>query len=143
MIRQCFLAKTGIQFYEGRLHEIGLDPRRLYPIVLERPPALDVETLNIPDFETGGRKSKKNKQPMRGRTIHDADHTCRNCVEDDMHFHMVAHAEGAHCEYGEEHADMEVDEEHEVSRACYSKTSCSFSVRNYMMLYRQCSISSL
>ncbi|KAL6304814.1 hypothetical protein BKA93DRAFT_250549 [Sparassis latifolia] len=40
MIRQCFLAKTGIRFHGEALRNVGLDPAALYPKVLERPPAL-------------------------------------------------------------------------------------------------------
>jgi hypothetical protein len=41
MIRQCFLANTGIQFYLDSFKEVGLDPSTLYPIVAKtRPPAL-------------------------------------------------------------------------------------------------------
>jgi hypothetical protein len=40
MIRQCFIAKTGIQFYRETFKDIGLDPHTLYPHVLKRPPAL-------------------------------------------------------------------------------------------------------
>jgi hypothetical protein len=40
MIRQCFLANTGIQFHRESFKEIGLDVNTLYPIVLDRPPAL-------------------------------------------------------------------------------------------------------
>jgi hypothetical protein len=40
MIRQCFLANTGVRFHGKLLHSIGLDPATLYPIVKPRPPAL-------------------------------------------------------------------------------------------------------
>ena len=40
MIRQCFLAKTGIQFHRDSFKEVGLDPSTLFPIVKSRPPAL-------------------------------------------------------------------------------------------------------
>ncbi|KAF8516231.1 hypothetical protein JB92DRAFT_3114279 [Gautieria morchelliformis] len=40
MIRQCFLANTGIRFHGKLLHTIGLDPATLYPDVKPRPPAL-------------------------------------------------------------------------------------------------------
>ncbi|KAI0278629.1 hypothetical protein BGY98DRAFT_916781 [Russula aff. rugulosa BPL654] len=41
MIRQCFLANTGIQFYRKTLKHIGLDPTSLFPFVTTRPPALE------------------------------------------------------------------------------------------------------
>jgi len=46
MVRQCFLANTGIMFHGERLKTIGLDPSSLYPIVKTRPPALTMEKLD-------------------------------------------------------------------------------------------------
>ncbi|KAF9786707.1 hypothetical protein BJ322DRAFT_667687 [Thelephora terrestris] len=43
MIRECFLAHTGIMFKTDGLKEVGLDPSRLYPNVLPRPKALYVK----------------------------------------------------------------------------------------------------
>jgi len=43
MIRQCFLANTGIQFYRETFKDIGLDPSTLYPFVLPRPKALTAD----------------------------------------------------------------------------------------------------
>jgi hypothetical protein len=40
MIRQCFLANTGIQFYRTTFKHIGLDPTTLFPFVTTRPLAL-------------------------------------------------------------------------------------------------------
>lgn len=37
MIRQCFLANTGIRFHAQLLTSVGLDPTTLYPSVKERP----------------------------------------------------------------------------------------------------------
>ncbi|KAL4245308.1 hypothetical protein ABKN59_010399 [Abortiporus biennis] len=42
MIRQCFLANTGIQFYGPLLRTVGLDPNALYPIVQSRPAVMTV-----------------------------------------------------------------------------------------------------
>ena len=43
MIRQCFLANTGIQFEADKLREVaGIDPATLWPIVQPRPAALPV-----------------------------------------------------------------------------------------------------
>jgi hypothetical protein len=39
MIRQCFLANTGIQFYRETFKHIGLDPATLFPFVTTRPKA--------------------------------------------------------------------------------------------------------
>ncbi len=41
MIRQCFLADTGIQFYRKTFKHIGLDPTTLYPFVTPRTSALE------------------------------------------------------------------------------------------------------
>ena len=41
MIRQCFLANTGIQFYRKAFKHIGLDPTTVFPFVTTRPPALE------------------------------------------------------------------------------------------------------
>lgn len=40
MIRQCFLANTGIHFHTALLPNVGIDPNSLYPIVRDRPAAL-------------------------------------------------------------------------------------------------------
>jgi uncharacterized protein (DUF2235 family) len=46
MIRQCFLANTGIMFHAERLKTIGIDPDSLYPLVKPRPPPLTIEKLD-------------------------------------------------------------------------------------------------
>lgn len=38
MIRECFKTNTGIRFHGELLKRVGLDPKALHPIVLERPP---------------------------------------------------------------------------------------------------------
>jgi hypothetical protein len=40
MIRQCFLANTGIMFDKTMMHEIGMNADALYPRVLPRPPMI-------------------------------------------------------------------------------------------------------
>jgi hypothetical protein len=47
MIRECFKTNTGIMFDVDGLREIGLDPARLYPEVLPRPPPLPVSGARI------------------------------------------------------------------------------------------------
>jgi hypothetical protein len=37
MIRECFLAGTGIQFHRSAFSDIGMDPSNLYPFVTSRP----------------------------------------------------------------------------------------------------------
>lgn len=86
MIRQCFLTQSGIQFCAGRLHEVGLDPRRLYPTVAERPPPLPVATLHLPEpeREAGGcleRGSRKARGRMRERGEDDANRMGRSMMK--------------------------------------------------------------
>ena len=40
MIRQCFVANTGIMFHKDTLPKVGLDPSTIFPVVLPRPPAI-------------------------------------------------------------------------------------------------------
>ena len=40
MIRQCFLANTGIMFHKDTFFKIGLDPATIFPKVLPRPPMI-------------------------------------------------------------------------------------------------------
>ncbi|KAI0789554.1 hypothetical protein C8Q75DRAFT_718500 [Abortiporus biennis] len=47
MIRQCFLANTGIQFYGPLLRTVGLDPNALYPIIQPRPAVMTTSTVTI------------------------------------------------------------------------------------------------
>ena len=53
MIRQCFLAGTGIMFHKDTFYKIGLDPGTIYPKVLPRPPMIlqnpKVHTIPVPD----------------------------------------------------------------------------------------------
>ena len=47
MIRQCFLANTGIRFHTHLLRHVGLDPASLYPIVKERPAEIYATPENV------------------------------------------------------------------------------------------------
>ena len=40
MIRQCFLANTGIMFHKDTFYKVGLDPCTIFPHVLPRPPMI-------------------------------------------------------------------------------------------------------
>ncbi|KAA1467854.1 hypothetical protein DENSPDRAFT_833006 [Dentipellis sp. KUC8613] len=57
MIRQCFLAETGIQFHRGGFNEIGLDPNSLYPFVVPRPAAL-YATEDVVNHVQSGHKAE-------------------------------------------------------------------------------------
>ena len=52
MIRQCFIAKTGIMFHKSTFPKVGLDPDTLYPEVLARSPIIlqdrDKHTIPVP-----------------------------------------------------------------------------------------------
>lgn len=52
MIRQCFLANTGIMFHGQRLKEIGLDSDSLYPHVRVRPPPITIDKLEKSKVES-------------------------------------------------------------------------------------------
>lgn len=54
MIRQCFIADTGIMFHKDTLFKVGLDPATLYPDVhLPRPPMIfqdpKIHTIPVPE----------------------------------------------------------------------------------------------
>jgi hypothetical protein len=50
MIRQCFLANTGIMFLADRLQDAGLEPDSLWPEVKKRPPPLEpTEGMKVRD----------------------------------------------------------------------------------------------
>lgn len=40
MVRQCFLAKTGIMFHRSMFKQIGMEDSTLYPTVIPRPSAI-------------------------------------------------------------------------------------------------------
>ena len=44
MIRECFKTNSGIIFHSDGLKEIGIDPHTLYPKVLPRPPAIQIDS---------------------------------------------------------------------------------------------------
>jgi hypothetical protein len=46
MIRECFKTNSGIIFNTEGMKEIGIDPATLYPVVLQRPPAIPIESSN-------------------------------------------------------------------------------------------------
>jgi len=54
MVRQCFLADTGIMFNGQLLAKIGLDPGTLYPRVLRRPDAITFERADHSRIASGG-----------------------------------------------------------------------------------------
>ena len=60
MIRQCFLANTGIRFHAELLRSVGLDPASLYPVVRARPEAAHYAPgAPLPDGAGGARLTEE------------------------------------------------------------------------------------
>ncbi|EKM61846.1 uncharacterized protein PHACADRAFT_248724 [Phanerochaete carnosa HHB-10118-sp] len=60
MVRQCFMANTGIRFHAELLRGIGLDPAVLYPVVHDRSEALYyTPSAPVPDGTTDARLSEE------------------------------------------------------------------------------------
>ncbi|KIY71582.1 hypothetical protein CYLTODRAFT_487175 [Cylindrobasidium torrendii FP15055 ss-10] len=57
MVRECFLARTGIMFDTERLRDIGLEPTTLSPFVTPRPPPLSTKGKSIISPEPEFKKS--------------------------------------------------------------------------------------
>ncbi|TCD62865.1 hypothetical protein EIP91_006271 [Steccherinum ochraceum] len=69
MIRQCFLAKTGIRFHSDLIPGVGLDPNALWPVVSPRPKALDNAAISsIPEIPSGPPGGSTVKGHDRGST---------------------------------------------------------------------------
>ncbi|CAK5265619.1 unnamed protein product [Mycena citricolor] len=64
MIRQCFVVRTGIMFHAEMLRMAGIDPDRLYPHVLPRPPPI----MPDPDDER-----MQGSTEIKGKVIADRD----------------------------------------------------------------------
>ena len=50
MIRECFKTHSGIIINSAGMKEIGLDPATLYPHVLQRPPAIQIDSIHPKPF---------------------------------------------------------------------------------------------
>jgi hypothetical protein len=74
MIRQCFIVKTGIQFYLESFKEIGLDPTTLFPIVTDRPRALEPSASAIADLKASLKKASAHVVEPSGTTFTDETH---------------------------------------------------------------------
>ncbi|KLO20166.1 hypothetical protein SCHPADRAFT_32706 [Schizopora paradoxa] len=78
MIRECFETNCGIQFEAERLHSIGMDPRTLYPRVLQRPDPLPLSSIVLPHHAGHPDEGKKlKKKPMEIRVI------CGTCPDEE------------------------------------------------------------
>ena len=53
MVRECFIANTGIMFLSQSLSGIGLNPETLYPYVLPRPPPSTIHQESTVDTMAG------------------------------------------------------------------------------------------
>jgi hypothetical protein len=73
MIRQCFKVKTGIQFHLESFKDIGLDPTTLFPIVTDRPRALEPSASAIADVKASLKVSAHVAEPSDA-TLTDETH---------------------------------------------------------------------
>lgn len=70
MIRECFRTNSGIQFEADKLRAIaGIDPASLYPIVLPRPPPLEIHkelaaSLSLMNYAKSGKMSEREKKAL-------------------------------------------------------------------------------
>ena len=83
MIRQCFLANTGIQFYCMTFKHIGLDPTTLFPFVITRPAALETSapcvakaraSIHCPDESSVTLKDQAQASPIAACTFKSEEH---------------------------------------------------------------------
>jgi hypothetical protein len=58
MIRECFLADTGIQFHHDSFKAIGLDPVTLYPFVTPRSEPLKATSSIVVELRASARKAE-------------------------------------------------------------------------------------
>ena len=84
MIRQCFLANTGIRFHTQLLPNVGIDPASLYPIVAERPPALTPEDI-VSDEEYAQLQAQATaaatSSPSAPEPLHDREISAQTLVD--------------------------------------------------------------
>jgi hypothetical protein len=58
MVRECFLANTGIQFYRESFKGIGLDPATLYPFVTPRSEPLKPFSSTVAELRASAHKAE-------------------------------------------------------------------------------------
>ena len=58
MIRECFLAKTGIQFHRHSFKVIGLDPATIYPFVTPRSEPLKALPSTVTELRASAHKAE-------------------------------------------------------------------------------------
>ncbi|EKM61735.1 uncharacterized protein PHACADRAFT_248531 [Phanerochaete carnosa HHB-10118-sp] len=65
MVRQCFMANTGIRIHAELVRGIGLDPAVLYPIVHDRPePLYYTPSAPVPDGTTAGARLSEEEEDL-------------------------------------------------------------------------------
>ena len=106
MIRQCFLAKSGIQFQADRLHEVGLDPGLLYPIVQVRPASLPASSLIIQP------ETKKPRKFFKSEMVFEHNHLCSKCSTNSPARESFLEKDGD-SSTDSQNVSVVVDEEHE------------------------------
>jgi len=67
MVRECFLANTGIQFYRDSLKVIGLDPDSVYPIVIRRPKPLNPLYSTVTELRASAHKAEATEATLANR----------------------------------------------------------------------------
>lgn len=87
MIRQCFLARTGIQFEVQKLATIGLDSSALYPLVLPRNTIMNMQLNRSSAFLVRTPSSGMSIEvPMVSSEVHGAPQLASaDEDEEDMH----------------------------------------------------------
>ncbi|KAI0094239.1 hypothetical protein BDY19DRAFT_880415 [Irpex rosettiformis] len=73
MIRQCFLANTGIRFHSELLRNIGIDPDSLYPVVKPRPPPMYATPSDVRKEEKDNTKAASRAGTLNTLTEEEED----------------------------------------------------------------------
>lgn len=86
MIRECFKANTGIMFHSDLLEQIGLDPGRLWPEVLPRPPHLPVPSDRHVQRIPRPMSEKKAAKEIVAETLKEKKHeSTEHCATEEEH----------------------------------------------------------
>jgi hypothetical protein len=119
MIRQTFLAGTGIQFHRSLLPTIGMDPAHLYPFVLERKPAVHPTPQLVEEANTRAKVDAKTKRHDDGTLVKKSEQDHRKASKRPHKAHRTRTQEGTgdslrdviNADYGPIHMDMPEEEE--------------------------------
>ncbi len=69
MIRECFLAKTGIQFYRESFKGIGLDPTTLYPLVTPQSKPLKPSASTVSELRASAHKAEATEDTLTDNEV--------------------------------------------------------------------------